>query len=99
MIDPNREASELIALCDEMLCSLFEAIQKNDWVEAGRLDATFRGFADAFGDVSLWKPVFPFEDIWKTPALPHPRETKLVSQIENNETADRPRFSAPLRVS
>ncbi len=79
MIDPKSEASELIALFEEMLCSLIEAIQRNDWVEAGRLDAAFRGFADAFGDVSLWQPVFRFDDVWKTPALPHPSETKPVS--------------------
>lgn len=73
MNDLKGDADELIAIFDEMLFSLIESMQANDWVEAGRINAAFRGLAVTLGDANLWQPVFPMSNIWYVPLISPPK--------------------------
>ncbi len=59
MIDCKREGDELVAILGEIAASLEASIFANDWVEVGRLNCIFRGFAAALGNAELWQDVLP----------------------------------------
>jgi hypothetical protein len=72
MNDPVFDGDDLVAMLDEILYSLIEALQGHDWVEAGRLDAAIRGIAAALGVESDWTPAFSPNHISYFPLLPAP---------------------------
>ena len=71
--DIERESDELIELFEKLLTSMIEAMQANDWVEAGRINAIFRGISETLGDINLVPEFLEINGISYMARLPAPR--------------------------
>ncbi|WP_010188823.1 hypothetical protein [Sphingomonas sp. PAMC 26605] len=56
MNDAVFDGDDLVAMLDAILDSLIEALQDNDWVDAGRLYASIQGIAKALGVADFPEP-------------------------------------------
>ncbi|MBB3588980.1 hypothetical protein [Sphingomonas sp. BK481] len=72
MNDAIFDGDDLVAMLDAILDSLIDALQANDWADAGRLHASIKGIALALGVTDFPEPNWSPADICYVPLLTGP---------------------------